>query len=115
MLRQVAWSEAAETAFYAVYGDAGEVAAHREAVAAGRELLMDGGPHGMFTMRLEDDGGAVVTGLAGNPGGFDPMRLALEAFFPCVSVETYRESIVRRLKAEGYTVDYVRLFKNVAK
>lgn len=113
MIRQVSWSDAAESAFMAVYDDDGEVSAHREAVEDGRELLMDGGPHGFFTLRLELDGEAVITGLAGNPGGFEPMRLALEAFFPRVAVETYSEALVKKLKSVGYAVDYVRLFKNV--
>lgn len=115
MLLQVAWSDAAESAFMAVYGDEGEVSMHRAAVAEGSELLMDGGPHGFLTLRIESDGVAVVTGLAGNKGGFDPMRLALEAYFPCVAVETYREPIVKKLQACGYAVDYVRLYKNVEK
>lgn len=111
MIRQVAWSDAAEAAFMAAYGDEGEVSAHRLSVLAGKELLMDGGPHGLLTLRIEPSGIAVVTGLAGQPGGFDPLLDALEAFFKEVEIETYRETIVRKLKTRGYDVDYVRLYR----
>lgn len=115
MLRQVTWTPEAEAAFAAAYGNEGEVTTHREDVAAGRELLMDCGPHGWITLKLEPRGVAIITGAAGESGGFEPVLDALEAFFSCVCVETYREGLVRKLKARGYGVDCLRLFKHVVK
>jgi hypothetical protein len=115
MLRQVPWDATAEAAFLESYGEPGQVAAHRSAVEAGTELLMECGGYGFATLRLESDGGVVVTGAAGEAGGFDYTFDALEAFFPCVSVETYRDGLLKKLRRRGYQLDHVRLFKRVIK
>lgn len=113
MLRQVAWTDAATAAFAAAYAEDGQADAHREEVAAGRELLMECADYGFITLRLEPRDVAVITGAACSPGAFGPVLAALEAFFPCVCVETYREGLVMMLKKAGYMVDHLRLYKRV--
>lgn len=88
----------------------GHVWAHRADVESGAELLLDARPYGWVTARLERMD-VVLTGAAGEPGGFGPVLDAMEAYFQAVYVETYREGIVKMLQDRGYSVDHVRLFK----
>lgn len=106
------WSTDAEQAFREAYGDdEGQIQHHRGEVEKGRELLLDAGPYGFLTVRHESGGSLVVTGAAGKPGGLDAVLDTLEAAFPCVCIETYREGLLKLLKRRSYAVDHVRMYK----
>lgn len=113
MLTQHNWNAAAEAAFQAAYGDdAGMVAAHREDVEAGREILLNAGAFGWVTARLEHRE-IVITGAAGSIGGFAAVLATLEANYAVVFVETFRKGLVKLLGQRGYALDHVRMFKRV--
>lgn len=113
MLFQSNWNGEAEAAFLGVYENPGEVWAHRGEVEAGREILLNCGPHGWIIVRQETPERVVITGAAGGPGAdsFAAVMDALEAFFPVVCVETYREGLTKMLRQRGYQIDHVRLYK----
>lgn len=115
-LTQQAWTDEAEKAFVSAYADARPVNFHADAVRAGREVLFKAEGLGFMTAEVDSLDGArriVVTGAAGEAGGFDAVLDTLEANFAVVCVETYRDGLLEMLKARGYEVDHVRVFKRV--